>query len=181
MAVDNTDIQSIFKMYMDESFTKILEVQKETQMEDEALSNTMSQALTVSLQGSIKTLEVYKNNELVEKRKALADKDILLKDKDILLKDKDILLKDKQLGKLDAEIAFTNTQKDELIASVSWNNKIKSLDSYADMIGTMGAGGLKITTSMWTYFFNMVSNLHNGINSQTGLTNPSDTTITKAT
>lgn len=82
---------------------------------------------------------------------------------------------DAQVSKTTADEAFTTTQKTELTNSVTFNNKIKALDSYGDMIGTMGAGSLSISTDMWTSFFNMV----NDLNSSSGI--PASTTITKLT
>ena len=81
---------------------------------------------------------------------------------------------DAQVSKTEADTAFTETQDTELSNSVIFNNKIKALDSYGDMIGTMGAGSLVVSTDMWTAFFNMVGDL----NSSMG-TNPSNTVIDK--
>lgn len=80
---------------------------------------------------------------------------------------------DAQVLKTSADTAFVTTQETELSASVIFNNKIKALDSYGDMIGTMGAGSLSISTDMWTSFFGMV----NDLNSSSGI--PTSTTITK--
>ena len=81
---------------------------------------------------------------------------------------------DAQVLKTNADTSFVGTQETELVNSVTYNNKIKALDAYGDMIGTMGAGSLVISTDMFTSFFNMVG----GLNSDMG-TNPADTTITK--
>jgi hypothetical protein len=65
-----------------------------------------------------------------------------------------------QIAKTVADTAFVGTQEIELSNSVIFNNKIKALDSYGDMIGTMGAGSLVISTDMWTSFFAMVNDLN---------------------
>ncbi len=78
-----------------------------------------------------------------------------------------------QIAKTDADTLFVGTQDDELTNSVLFNNKIKALDSYGDMIGTMGAGSLVISTDMWSSFFAMV----NDLNSSSGI--PTSTTVTK--
>lgn len=78
-----------------------------------------------------------------------------------------------QIAKTNADTSFVGTQETELSASVLYNNKIKALDSYGDMIGTMGAGSLVISTEMWTSFFAMV----NDLNSSSGI--PATTTVTK--
>lgn len=80
---------------------------------------------------------------------------------------------DAQVAKTNADTSFVGTQETELSNSVLFNNKIKALDSYGDMIGTMGAGSLVISTDMWTAFFNMV----NDLNSSSGI--PTSTTISK--
>lgn len=84
------------------------------------------------------------------------------------------VLLDEQEALLQAQTNLAAEQKNQLTNSVTYNNKIKALDSYGDMIGTMGAGGLVISSDMWTAFFNMVS----GLNSDMG-TNPASTTVTK--
>ena len=80
---------------------------------------------------------------------------------------------DAQVAKTEADTAFVIEQDTQLEASVTFNNKIKALDAYGDMIGTMGAGSLTIHDDMWTAFFNMVDDL----NSSSGI--PTNTTITK--
>lgn len=68
---------------------------------------------------------------------------------------------DSQVDKTAADTAFVDTQKAELTASVGFNNKIKALDSYSDMIGTMGAGSLVVSSDMWSKYFSMVQDLNN--------------------
>jgi len=82
---------------------------------------------------------------------------------------------DAQVAKTNADEAFALNQSTQLTNSVDFNNKIKSLSSYSDMIGTMGAGTLLITTDMWTAYFNMVSDLNSAMGA-----NPANTTVTKA-
>jgi hypothetical protein len=81
---------------------------------------------------------------------------------------------DAQVAKTEADTSFVGTQETELSASVIFNNKIKALDSYSDMIGTMGAGSLVISEDMFTAFFNMVGALNGDMGA-----NPVDTVITK--
>lgn len=82
---------------------------------------------------------------------------------------------DAQVSKTNADTAFTTTQDTELTNSVTYNNKIKALDSYSDMIGTMGAGSLTISTDMWSTYFSMVNDLN------TAGSIPASTTISKLT
>ena len=67
---------------------------------------------------------------------------------------------DAQVSKLNADATFVATQTTELGNSVGFNNKIKALTTYADMIGTMGAGGLVISSDMWNTLFAMIANLN---------------------
>ena len=82
---------------------------------------------------------------------------------------------DAQVAKTEADTSFVGTQETELSASVIFNNKIKALDSYSDMIGTMGAGSLVISEDMFTAFFNMVGALNGDMGA-----NPADTVVIKA-
>jgi hypothetical protein len=70
---------------------------------------------------------------------------------------------DAQVAKTNADTSFVGTQETELSSSVDYNNKIKALDSYSDMIGTMGAGGITISTDMWTAYFEMVATLNGSV------------------
>lgn len=67
---------------------------------------------------------------------------------------------DVQETKAAADTAFVKKQDYELSASVEQNNKTKSLMVYADMIGTMGAGSLTITSDMWAVLFEMIHDLN---------------------
>lgn len=77
---------------------------------------------------------------------------------EVLLDEQEALLA-AQIAKTNADKQFVDTQKAELVDSVEYNNKIKALDSYGDMIGTMGAGSLVISADMWTLYFNMIRDL----------------------
>jgi hypothetical protein len=81
---------------------------------------------------------------------------------------------DAQVAKTEADTSFVGTQETELSASVTFNNKIKALDSYSDMIGTMGAGSLVISEDMFTAFFNMVGALNGDMGA-----NPASTVVSK--
>ena len=80
---------------------------------------------------------------------------------------------DAQVAKSTADTTFVGIQGTELTNSVTYNNKIKALDSYGDTIGTMGAGGLVISSDMWTTLFDMIFGLN------PDATIPVDTEITK--
>ena len=67
---------------------------------------------------------------------------------------------DAQLLKTEADTSFVKTQQNELSKSVGYNNKIKALDAYSDLIGTMGAGGLTISKNMWSTEFDMIADLN---------------------
>ena len=65
-----------------------------------------------------------------------------------------------QLTKLDADISFIVEQEQSLTDSVLDNRRIKAMKSYADLIGTLGAGGLTVTTEMWTTMYRMILGLN---------------------
>ena len=77
---------------------------------------------------------------------------------EVLLDEQEELLQ-KQITKLVADTSFVGTQEAELIASVKYNNQIKAIDSMGDMIGTMGAGSLVISTDMWAFYFLLIREL----------------------
>lgn len=76
-----------------------------------------------------------------------------------------------QKTKVENEALYVAEQKTQLTASVGYNNKIKALDSLADTYGTFGAGGLTMSSDMWSTYFSIVADL-------SGATSPSSTTVT---
>jgi len=79
-----------------------------------------------------------------------------------------------QLIKVQAEGSYIDEQETQLINSVEFNNKIKSLDSLADTYGTFGAGGLTMSSDMWGTYFSIVNDLSTA-------SVPTSTTVTKVT
>jgi len=79
-----------------------------------------------------------------------------------------------QADKVAADVDYVKEQEQQLINSVNYNNKIKALDSLSDTYGTFGAGGLTLSSDMWTTYFSIVEDL-------SGSTAPSSTTVTKVT
>lgn len=77
-----------------------------------------------------------------------------------------------QVNKTDADTSYTQTQEEKLVEQVDDNKIIKAMDSIGDMIGTVGAGGLKPTSSMWGTYFGLNQVL-------TGLSAPSSPDLTK--
>lgn len=77
-----------------------------------------------------------------------------------------------QRDKVENEALYIAEQKTQLTASVGYNNKIKALDSLADTYGTFGAGGLTMSSDMWSTYFSIVSDL-------SGASTPSSTTVTE--
>jgi len=94
---------------------------------------------------------------------------------DLLNKTAQKLLINQQVAKLVADTSFVGEQETQLSLSVGYNNSIKALTAYGNMIGTMGAGGLVISSDMWSTFFNMIQGLSANVSS-----NPNSTTVTKA-
>ncbi|MGB3988526.1 MAG: hypothetical protein WBK67_02415 [Minisyncoccales bacterium] len=81
---------------------------------------------------------------------------------------------DAQVLKTQKDTLFVEKQTIELGASVTYNNKIKALTTYAETIGALGQGGLVPSSDMWTTLFLMIQDLNSAG------TLPTSTTITKA-
>lgn len=64
-----------------------------------------------------------------------------------------------QLDKTRSEKSYIDTQEAQLIASVGYNNKIRALNALGNTYGTFGAGGLTVSSDMWTMYFNIASDL----------------------
>ena len=84
-----------------------------------------------------------------------------------------------QIEKIISEKILVNSQTTELARSVKFNNQIKALDSYADMIGTMGAGGLVVSVSMWKTLKSMIKSLNDGTTTVTYPADDDEFTIVK--
>ncbi len=63
--------------------------------------------------------------------------------------------------KIAEDTEYIQTQKEQLVASVVYNNKLKVLDSLSDLWGTLGAGGLVVPTAGWTPIFSIANDLAN--------------------
>lgn len=80
---------------------------------------------------------------------------------------------DAQIAKVDADTSYVETQEEKLVEQVEHNKYIKAMDSMGDMIGTVGAGGLKPTATMWDVYFSANNYL-------TGFSNPANPDLTPA-
>lgn len=63
------------------------------------------------------------------------------------------LLIDAQVAKILEDKLYVIAQKTSMLEQVGHNKLIKAMDAIADMIGTLGAGGLKPSTKMFEIFF----------------------------
>lgn len=184
MAIDITDLSLIYDTFLTKSTDKLANLQTATQMEDEHFAGAVSTVIAAAMENSIRSLQVIKTNQLLDAQIATElNKAIDVasttavrnsnSNADIINKTKQGVLLDKQALKLIVDTLFVEKQTLELGRSVEFNNNIKALDSYADMIGTMGAGGLVISSDMWSTLFAMIQVLNaNG-------SIPTSTTITK--
>jgi len=82
------------------------------------------------------------------------------------------ILLDKQSLKLDADKALVEAQEDAITQQVIDNRKIKVFDTLGETYGTVGAGGLTVSSEMWTTFFALGADLSD-------FTAPTTTTVTK--
>ena len=86
--------------------------------------------------------------------------------------DSKVALAANQANKVGADTSYVAEQEQQLINSVTFNNKIKALGSMADTYGTFGAGGLTLSTDMWTTYYSVIEDL-------SGAAVPTTTTVTK--
>lgn len=83
---------------------------------------------------------------------------------------------DAQVAKMLEDKLYVIAQKISMQEQVEHNKIIKAMDAMADMIGTLGAGGLKPSTKMFEIFFT----LNHLLTNVTAPTASADLTITKA-
>lgn len=81
---------------------------------------------------------------------------------------------DGQIAKMTEDKLYVIAQKTSMIEQVSHNKIIKAMDSMADMIGTLGAGGLVPNSTMFGVYFRLNKLL-------TGEAEPTSYTVSKAT
>ena len=186
MAITTTDLSIIYDEFLTKGLDNLKSLQKETQMEDEQIAAASASIIAAAMRESIGALEVLKRIEILDLQKVTETNKALdiasstavrdaQSDQDLKNKAAQKILIDNQVLKLQKDTAFVDEQRTQLGLSVTYNNKIKSLNSYGNMIGTMGAGGLVISSDMWSAFFNMVKGLNVDVSA-----NPTDTTIVKA-
>ncbi len=65
-----------------------------------------------------------------------------------------------QQEKIEADTAFVKEQKLQLGYSVTYNNRLKISESYGDMLGNLGLGGLNVSAGMWSVYFNMLNDVY---------------------
>lgn len=79
---------------------------------------------------------------------------------------------DNQVSKMIEDTLYVIAQKTSMLEQVEHNKIIKAMDSMGDMIGTIGAGGLVPSTSMFGVYFSLNQQL-------TSVTAPTSYSITK--
>ncbi len=152
------------------------------------------QALDIAKSTEVKTAQITsitKDNLIKDKQVTKLDEEIdLLESQDLELKEsildrqqkrpvevanltKQGTLIDGQVAKLSEDKLFVIAQKTSMLEQVQDNKKIKAMDSMADMIGTLGAGGLVPGTAILQTYFELNKGL-------TGVNLPTSYTITKA-
>jgi len=172
MAVNTTEVSNVFASMMADIKT-VLNAEFDA---NRLTSDLYAKGLLSTIQQTMQlATSQVQQQPLIDAQvaKTNADEALALNQSTQLTNQKQLI--DAQVAKTNADEAFALNQSTQLTNSVDFNNKIKALGSYSDMIGTMGAGTLLITTDMWTAYFNMVSDL----NSAMGV-NPANTTVTKA-
>lgn len=185
MAVDTTDLEAIYKKFLDDGVKALQDLQSETQMEDEALSTAASNIIIGAMANSIQALEAIKKIDLIAK-------DLLIKDQELLAEqiknggvhfdytydtNGNILTKtlvngtgksihEAQLEKYEAETALVKEQNLQLGYSVTYNNRLKVTENYGNTLGQLGMGGLNVSAGMWTVYFNMINDVYTNYGEQ---------------
>lgn len=94
--------------------------------------------------------------------------------KELEQQDKQLAMMDSQVDKAAYDAGYVLAQTIALEEQVVDNRRIKALDSLADTYGTAMAGGITVTTEMWTTYYDIVTDL------AVGVSNPgTSTTVTK--
>lgn len=171
MAVDNTDLKSIFSMFTDELFTKVKDLQADTQMEDEHLATIVSEGVKSAMDSSVKALQVYKTNSLIDKQTLTEVQKALLVTADASVKNaqkisieadktrkdtqatKQNALLDKQALKVAADITFVGKQGTNMDKQVKQNCIIQAMDKAEGYNQGIGQAGLIPSQDMHTNFF----------------------------
>ena len=151
------------------------------------------QALDIAKSTEVKTAQITsitKDNLIKDKQVAKLDEEIdLLESQDLELKEsildrqqkrpveianltKQGTLIDGQVSKLIEDTLYVIAQKTSMLQQVEHNKIIKAMDSMGDMIGTIGAGGLVPSASMFGVYFSLNQQL-------TNVTAPTSYSITK--
>ena len=152
MAIDLDDLKTIYQEFLDGSKTALLEVQKQTQMEDEHFATAVAQIISNTMTSSIQALDVIHGITIKSEQSA---KDLLVKDaqiasenasKDLKMQQKtsmiaedtikseqsakDLLVKDAQIASENASKDLKMQQKTSMIAE----DTIKSAQSAKDLL-----------------------------------------------
>jgi hypothetical protein len=295
MAIDTTELKAIYDDFLTKGFDKLIQLQKDTQMEDEHLATASSSIVIGAMAQSSQAYEVLKRSLLVDEQVTTeqkrhvdinasiaikyqqelaekikngnvsithtydldgtiltttygtgtsvsiyeAQKDLVVnqsatetnKALDVLsmttarneLKDKDKLIKDQQelaerlknggvsyvygydldgviisktlvngtgvsvyeaqIAKALADTSFVKEQELQLGYSVTYNNRLKTLENYSDTLGNLGIGGFVLPTAMWTTYFGMINDCYvnyGDIPATKTFTVATDYTLTKA-
>ena len=126
MAIDMADIESIYDTFLQKGSAKLIELQKEINIEDETIAQVTSDIIVGAMNTSLQAVEMLKRVELLEKqlvtetnraadiasttavRDAQSVKDLALKDKDIALKTEQLVTETNRA----ADIASTTAVRD---------------------------------------------------------------------
>lgn len=151
------------------------------------------QALDIAKSTEVKTAQITsitKDNLIKDRQVAKLDEEIdLLESQDLELKEsildrqqkrpvevanltKQGTLIDGQVSKIIEDTLYVIAQKTSMLEQVGHNKIIKAMDSMGDMIGTIGAGGLVPSASMFSVYFSLNQQL-------TNVTAPTSYSITK--
>lgn len=167
-------------------------LQKQIDSEAKTIEFKTAQIQSMNIEDGIKQAQNVKDLAIKDKQAQRLDKEILLLDAQEDEMQESILdrqqkrpvevanltkqgtLIDGQVAKMTEDKLYVIAQKISMLDQVEHNKSIKAMDSMADMIGTLGAGGLVPNAEMFKVYFTLNKNL-------TTVALPTSYTVSKAT
>lgn len=172
MVLDTKDLETILDVFNTKTKDLLLQISTETNMEDEHFATVTSETIKNSFDSSVRALQIYKQNELVEQQ-ILAEQ---IKNGGLhftytyyVSTDAEVVAGTKKVGDVKTKTLATGTTKSiyELEMETEKNRangfidnlRIKRAEQLSNTIFGLGAGGLKPNASLWGQFFTSINDI----------------------
>ena len=166
MAVDITGIEALYDSLEGKAKITLDEQWNLGRLTGSDYAQVLSGSINTAMQVAVRTVQ---NQPIIDGQVAQAAENLLLSQDTHASK---VSLAKNQSDKIISDIGLINAQKDGIIQQVIDNRKIKTLNSLANTYGTFGAGGLTMSSDMWTAYFDLAADL-------SGITAPTGTTVSR--